>query len=250
MKSVLSKKRRIGDAAPHSLSLPLQSPKLPATTVKNGPESIFQKLNEEQLFQALSFRKPTRVTIEPTVFGAPATTADSTIPSFFCYYPHIKRKVNQFRSTGDKARALKWMRQCIVFLATGNKALLVDPDEEPQPGTEENPILIEGSISDRMQQKDRDGAIASTPIPFAGDAGKSQHSEQEERATWQISAGEDGWFDFDPQPNDIIEQSHSSGKKKCRIVATNGQTYEIQFGFMIQQSLSTGTVRPIRRTTL
>jgi hypothetical protein len=214
----MAKKRKGG--RPETLGSGRKSQLPPQDAMAAGQDD--KDFNE--LWATLSHHAPTTKECESTVEGEPPFTVETTLPSFFDYYPALHRQISALASTSKK-EAVVLMRACMDFLRTGDKSHLKSHLQNPT----EMGVIID--LTD-----DADDHPAENPEP------------DEEPGRWQVSLGDEGWADFDDATNSACECARASNSKSFSTIGFQGYRYTIDVDRCIQRNESSGTVRPIRRT--
>ncbi|KAG8460972.1 hypothetical protein KFE25_010723 [Diacronema lutheri] len=174
----------------------------------------------ESLFERLSRCTPTTRVCESTVEGEPSFTVESILPSYFDYYPALKRQV----CAVDRREAILLMNDFIRFVETGDKTHLRDPAEMGIGGV----------------------------IDLTADDGGDTHehaAESERPGRWQVQLGDSGWCDLDDATNALCEGALRGGRPSFSFVGFQGMRYTMDVARMVQKNEVSGTVRHIRRTT-
>ena len=191
-----------------------------------------------ELYTRLSFRKPTTNILEATVAGGTSMEVASSVPSFFCYYPKLRRKAEALRTSGDHAAAAAFMTKCERSLIENNTASLV---------AEADPL---------------GGASCAQAIDLCDD--KDEEGGDSQLWTWQVRL-DTAWLDMHPHDSasierEFVERSRGGGcgasatkaKAKAlfvyRSARASGDEYRVDLDSLRQINTQTHTARPIRRS--
>lgn len=171
----------------------------------------------DELWQTLSRCAQSTKTVESTVEGEPPFEVETSLPSYFDYYPALKRRVSE----AEQSAAVEIMRQALKFIETGNKAFLKDPAS-----------MGIGEV-----------------IDLSSDGGAGPEAESEGPARWQVCLGDHGWVDLDDAANALCEKARSERRASAfTFTGFQGMPYMIDIDKLIQKNQASGTVRPLRRT--
>ena len=195
----------------------------------------------DALFAELSYTKPTRKEIESTESGGASTFVDTFLPSFFDHYPRAKRAAKKLREEDrDIDAALDLLR--------AGKRLLVFPSELRK---------FESLISRALEGEEAAGTSTGCAITVEVD-GNDEDNEGSGTSRcflWQVDGGDHGWLDFDDDANAVCEMAYSrfvsssdpSPPSEVSFRGHQGNSYRLNFNFMIQRNTATGMHRPVRR---
>lgn len=172
----------------------------------------------EELYEIMSRCARTTKECESTVEGEPNFTVESVLPSYFDYYPGVKRQV----TSSSKAEAVKIMEDFLKFVRTGNKEFLRADPAELAKGEK----VVVDLTSDEQGEAESEGLVR-----------------------WQVSLGDQGWADLDDKANEACEKARREKRSTFSLVGYQGMPYTIDLDKSIQKNMVSGTVRPLRRTT-
>jgi hypothetical protein len=211
------KKSARGSGSPAAVEVAASSP--PASSKKRSkpasghagsesPETSYLKLYTELAHRLRAVKE-----IESTTADGGSTCMrleDTTLPSFFDYYPHCRQIVESRRSAGDTTSAVELLKGCMRLMMTGSK--------------------------DDMERAIGDDRVIDL----------SNAQSEAKQANWQLDGGPDGWLPFGANEQHATEVAFAAGKQTFLLTSLYGH-YDISLEQMTQRNVHSGTVRRIRR---
>lgn len=199
---------------------PAAAPTAPPSVVDEPPRELYEEYCK--LWCSLTTRPKSVRDHESTIPGEPAWQEEIYLPSTFCYYPELRRRVLA-RAGRSTSEAVELMRSVMDFLISGDKSKLLDQE-----------AMGFGARVD----------LTEAQAPAA------EETTDDQPGQWQVHLGEDeGWLDFDHDTNALCEAAWQSGSGEAVFCGHGGAQYNVSFSTLLQTNLSSGTVRPVRRTT-
>jgi hypothetical protein len=196
------------------------------------------------MYAELSHRKASFKEIESSVAGEAPFRVEKTLPSFFDHYPRCKRAADLQAQAGEYESGLRLFDFAQNVLLKGDIA----PMER-----EINLVLGETDAGGR----DEEAAIVVVDDGENDECTDVNDGSVGQKFRWQVDGGDHGWLDFEIPASEAVEagyarfmaQGNDGGADFSSVgfVGYGGNSYSLDFNFLVQRNLSTDYVRPVRR---